>query len=337
MYMRGLCFEIDPVLMDEGYRLVEEGLRLWQEELAIEGVGEWGIARSLNWFAAREVEQNNYERAMQLLEDSLERFRKLGDLQGIARVGTNIALLDLYKGNHETAEQRFEESLTLFRKLQYKYGIVDILLEVGWLAYRKDERTRMRAVFIESWELSRQLGENRRIGWSLYGLAWSVLKEPNKAYSQLEQALRHFRDGGDTWGMARVHLALSKFAPGHKLDHLLQASGLLQERLRKERGAEKHLRLIALDLAALGVASEALGEPLRAATLLGAALAILSKMGLRMPPADWAEYGPALDRIRSTMEDELMYIRAVAAGMDLIGNGSATYVDKALAYALGEM
>jgi predicted ATPase/class 3 adenylate cyclase len=110
-------------------------------------------------------------RALALLEDSIARFRALGDPIGTAEALNNLGNTLLSVGETGKALEVLEEALALHRDAENKWGMEFVLHTLGYAALQQGDLERARARLEESLVLSQEFSHVPGIAWSLEGLA----------------------------------------------------------------------------------------------------------------------------------------------------------------------
>lgn len=129
-----------------------------------------GIATALNYLGNALHEQGQLEPARRLYEESLSLHRAVGDARGIASSLNSLAIVAQEQGQYERSADLHGESLALRRELGDIWGIAASLLNLGNLAQERAEYARAAELLEESLALSRQLGNKRGIAIALNGL-----------------------------------------------------------------------------------------------------------------------------------------------------------------------
>ncbi|MEZ4769981.1 MAG: tetratricopeptide repeat protein [Caldilineales bacterium] len=196
----------------------EEALAIWRQ---LGHEGRSGLALALWTLGDVVMEEGDYERALVLLQESLEIYRELNDPGGIGialmlvgraamRMGnyieattylqeflalaqqsgdnrnTAFALsglgeVALHQGRHDRAIALLEEALRLNRAIGYNWGVATILGSLGWVALDQHDYVRMRANLGESLSIRMQLGDQGGIAWCLEKLAEAALVQGETA------------------------------------------------------------------------------------------------------------------------------------------------------------
>jgi predicted ATPase len=244
---------------------------------------------------------------------------------------------------------------------------VRFLLAAGRLAYYSGEFDQSESLVRQALYLARELGDKRMEAWSLVELtlAYKHPGEYKKASSMCHKALNIFRSLDDKPGMAYTLNVLGIF--GKLSGHIGQAKEALEEGLAiakatgeiyrqsmimdnlgaiaYKEGDYERARDLAItytrqrmeigwkEYAGLGLAGVAgplarLGEPEKAARLLGASSAVLHILGIDYQPSIQPEYAAYTADVQSQL-DEATFAAAWA-------EGQAMTLEQAVAYALGD-
>jgi tetratricopeptide (TPR) repeat protein len=111
------------------------------------------------------------ERALDLLEESIGRFRALGDLVGAADALNNLGNGRLEIGDRAGAREALEEAVALQRDAGNALGLAFALNTLGYVALREGELEAAGERLAESLELFHDLGDVSRTGDTLEGIA----------------------------------------------------------------------------------------------------------------------------------------------------------------------
>ena len=148
--------------------------------------------------------ENDTDRAEALYEESLVRYRALGDTPGIAYALSELGGIAARRGNFALAYTRTEEALALFREVGDKQGIAWSLNYLANIVSGQGEYARAISLTEESLTLFREAGDKQGIAWSLADLAGIVSQrgEYARAISLTEESLALCRALGDVEGTA---------------------------------------------------------------------------------------------------------------------------------------
>ena len=147
---------------------------------------------------------NDIDQAEALYEESLVRYRELGDTAGIARSLRLLGEMAGRRGNFAAAYSRTEEALALCRALGDKQGVALSLTSLAEIVSQQGDYARAISLNEESLALFRALEDMEGIAWSLNYLAGIVSQQGDyaRAISLNEESLALFRALGDIEGTA---------------------------------------------------------------------------------------------------------------------------------------
>jgi hypothetical protein len=103
-------------------------------------------------------DQDGYAAAHLLFKDSLDLYRRTGDLRGIGDVLSSLGITAHLEGNDRQAEKWLEESLELGRRVGDRYQIGVCLVELAFVAMAHGDDARADLLTRESLSLFRALG-----------------------------------------------------------------------------------------------------------------------------------------------------------------------------------
>jgi predicted ATPase/DNA-binding SARP family transcriptional activator len=288
-----------------------------------------GIASALGNLGLVAREQLDLARARNYQEECLALRRELGDRQGLATAFSNLGLVIMDQGDYEQAIPLYEESLILNRELQNETGLALTLHNLGGLLVEnRGDFTRAESVLMESLQLSRGFGGRFfLIPHTLYHLGnLSLLRgEFEKARNYFDESLSISRESDNQHGIGQALHGL-----GH-LAHLQGEHEQANEFYKKSIATLKEIKgfmVILWNLFLLADLACILGQPVRAALLLGASEALRAKISTSLPLIRREEYERALDSARSRL-DEIEFSNGWA-------KGQAMSADQTIAYTLGE-
>ena len=158
--------------------------------------------------------QLDYDRAVELSEESLSLSKELGSREGI---GWSLGLLGAGKvgqGDFSEGRRLMEESLALARESEDKWIIAGSLIQPGMLALHAGDYDRARELVEESLALYRELGGKLNIIFllSLLGRVASFQEDNDRAMELFEESLNLAREIGDKMNTANSLLPLGRMA-----------------------------------------------------------------------------------------------------------------------------
>jgi len=270
-----------------------------------------GLAASLNNLGNIAYYQGDWTRTVALYEESLALYRELRHTVGIATGLNNLAVLAADMGNIERAMTLHEEGLAMCHERGDTWGIALALGNLGELAERQGDYARALAMHEESLALYRQLGDTNGIAWSLgnLGLLAADMNDHGRAMALHEEGLALYRQLGDKWGIA---WSLGNLGSAARQDDEGRSRRLQQEglALAREIGARD---LLAIGLREISATVSALGAPLQAARLGGAAEKLREALGQPLTPAERGDHDRAVAATRAAL-GEAAFAAAWAEG-----------------------
>jgi predicted ATPase/DNA-binding SARP family transcriptional activator/DNA-binding CsgD family transcriptional regulator/predicted negative regulator of RcsB-dependent stress response len=266
-----------------------------QEGLELEGIdlfktaGGDSIAADLQGTLAMALaDRNEFDRAIDLLDESLARSREVGSVRGTAVSLFRIGIVRKDRSDVERSLPFFEEALAMFRKIKDPATIASVLTHLGDALLFNGDIDRARAVSEEAETMLREQNHRHYLVYALTTLGWVALVQND------------------------AKLGRTSFTEGLKLSQKL--------------GAKEAVLQILEGLACIAAT---LGEPRRAARLLGAVQALQEATGLQQEPSVHALEDAYLLAARPRQDEESW----VAA----LEEGRAMMYEEAVEYALSEV
>jgi predicted ATPase/uncharacterized protein HemY/DNA-binding XRE family transcriptional regulator len=167
----------------------EEGRRWLEAALALDN-GEPSVARGnvLLGLGVMTFFQGEYDRAESLWRESLELFRSLHNLTGVAYSFGNLGLVADAREDYERATTYYESALALFRQLNSPTFVNFMLHNLGLIAYFQGEYERATGLFEETLAWVRSQGDANSIAMTLGNLGLIAFAQGDYA-----RALEHHR------------------------------------------------------------------------------------------------------------------------------------------------
>jgi non-specific serine/threonine protein kinase len=299
-----LCRALFQFWWTRGY--LSEGRRCFARVLEAPGSEERTLKRERALKAAGVLayQQRDYLAARALNEECLSIARELGDRKGVADSLNNLGLVACDQGDFAAARVLYEESLAIKRELGDRPGIANSLNNLGNVAFDQADFVRAQALYQESLSIARELGDQEVSRAARQPGDVAMYQEDSTTARTLhEQALVIKRALGHRQRIASSLISLGNLAS--RQGDLASARALYIEGLTLVRGLGDKMG-VAESLEGLAAVVAALGSPLRAARVWGAAARLRDEFGSPLPP-----------RARD------FYERQVAAARDVAGNDAA--------------
>jgi len=279
-----------------------EGRTLLSEILARPDAGEPTRARAtaLDWATWLAYWQGDFEKGLELGQESLSIWKDLGDASGLAQTLNNLGAVTQELGDYAKSRQYHEKSLAFRRQIGDRRAIAVSLHNLGELCLRQDDYAQARAVYQESLRLFREVGHLMGVADSLSSLAVVAEHdgELDQARAYHEEALQNRRDRKDPMGRSESLHSLGELAA--RKGESDQARRYYEQSLaiRQKLGDRMH---VADSLEALGMLAAACKDFGQAARLLGAANSLREQIGAPPSPAKQEKINKAISSTRSAM------------------------------------
>ncbi|MGB9478946.1 MAG: protein kinase, partial [Candidatus Acidiferrum sp.] len=242
-------------------------------------------------------EQGDYRSADELMKESLDLARKLGDKRSAAISLNAIGVNTRDMGDLGASRAAFEESLGLWRELEDAPAVARALSNLATVVKLQGNFAYATALYDECLTIFHQLGDATGVAWALNHQGDAARDQGELASARMlyEQSLATFRQVDDQWGIAGSLADLGNLAREHQ--DYATADSLYRESLGIFRKLE-HKRGIARLLEALACSAAGQSEAERALRLAGAAAALRQSIGAPLVPTEQAKLERSLDEAR---------------------------------------
>jgi predicted ATPase/DNA-binding CsgD family transcriptional regulator len=321
-------------------------------ELADRAETELRSANQKYWFHLLETEISN-------LRAALEWSFASGEMRAALRILSGTYLYWVVYGRQDEGIQWSQRLLTRIHDIAPEYQVRFLRSMALLTTFRDHEAARRLAQ--QAVDAARAAGDTRQIGWSLWVLS-ATLPGGAEADAVTQEALALLQEVGDQTGVGLVYNAIGEHArlsgdyararsayeqslaiaeatgDARRQYYVLYNLAFVAQREGDHREALRAIRQslalcqdlgvptdVMQELLALAGSLGALGEPLRAAYLFGAAHAFLNRSGTPIDPGDQPEH----DRNMAFVRDQLGNAAFEAAWTE----GQALTFDQAVAYA----
>jgi DNA-binding CsgD family transcriptional regulator/tetratricopeptide (TPR) repeat protein len=279
-------------------------IRDWLERLLTraDGVSAGVRARALTEAGALAARQADFARVRALCEPALDLARSIGDNSAAAEALQNLGNAARHQGDFERAETCLSEAVALFRKAQDLGFAAFVLHQLGVLAAYRGDPLQARRHFAEADATSIEYDGTRCDDSSEDAGAALVLREEGNlpgAAAACEAMIRVCRARGWQGGLAAA------LATAGTIDLLRRnptgAIGVCRESLGLAwNDGDKVCCARALE--GLAGAAAAIGRPVPAARLFGAAAALRTVLGAPLPPSERGWHDAAITALRSSAD-----------------------------------
>jgi predicted ATPase/DNA-binding SARP family transcriptional activator len=182
------------------------------------------------------LKQGDYRHAKTYGEESLELWRKIGDVPALASVLNVVGLAAGAMRDFDGARELFDEAIDRLRTSDDKAGLSIALGNAGDLVLNQGDYERAKALFTEGAELAREIGDHAVEAMMLCALGTVALKQGDaeEALTQLRAGVARSREFGlrDTVaeGLATAAAALALQDQHRRATELLAAADAIWER-----------------------------------------------------------------------------------------------------------
>lgn len=262
-------------------------------------------------------------------KESLAIARELGDRRGIANALFGLGSLATAWGDVCAGRARHEEALDIMQDLGDQRGIAVSLHGLANVALWQSDYPAAQALLERSLTIARQVGDRRLIAFLLRGLGLVAFfrEDLSTSWTLLEDCLAVARRLGDETEAAAALCSLGTVA--HDRRDLVAAHALHRESLALGQTHRSRLE-ITDSLEGLGEVASALGGPLRAARIWGAAERLREEVGFPLPPVYQRRHDLSVAAARAALDDPAVFDRAWQ-------EGHALPLEKAIELGLEEM
>ena len=260
-----------------------EGRRWLEAVLDLAGGHEEPIrAKALTGAGALAFLQCDYDRAIALLDDSIDLARAHGDPMSLARSLQFRGSICRERGEYESAIDLHLLSRTLWEELEDRANVGRSLNYVGFASWLKRDFTRTFELCEATLQLFRDRKDTEGVVWSLLNLAAAALYSGDlvRAEQRVDECLSWSRAGGFKEGLAwgLNFLGYTVRARGER-DHALS---ILADSLALHWELGDRWRTASV--------LEALGGLRHDPRLIGAGAALRVQLGTPVPPAERVQY-----------------------------------------------
>jgi len=218
-----------------------------------------------------------------------------------ARALNWVAVLAWRQGDHDRVKAAAEEALRIAEETNDQWNKALALHYVGHMAQVQGNFSEAERLLQASVDKFREVGDRWGLGLSLNCLGDLARHEGDydAARTLLEEALAIHRQIRTTWLIAASH---------HNLGYVMLHLGEYQRAIDLFRESLAHFQALgnaggqAMCLAGLASAAAGVGGLRRAATLFGAADALMAAVGESLEPVDRVEYDRNLETVRAGLE-----------------------------------
>ena len=305
-----------------GYR--REGLQWLDRGLSGSGPISPGVrAKALNRAGFLSCDLGDYDRAVEMLLDSLALSWDMSDIAGIGFALDKLGTTVMRQGDFKTATTMLEQALKLRRQLRDRRGTYTTLKDLGLAASWQGHHDRAVALYGEALALARAAEDDHILGIILTNLgeAYAHQGECDRAEACYAEAESIYTRLGNRAGVADV--TRNRGILALKQQEVARASDLLVEAIVafKEMDDREYTIMAMEGLAAVAQEQHRWD---RAVRLLSATESLRQATGVARRPVDQQDFDACLTGVRSQL-DEASYEAAWAEGGTMSFEQAAAY------------
>ena len=154
----------------------EQQLRRQALRLARSLADPWRTALALAWLG---LTNRNYQQDRGYLQESIDVFRSMGDLNNLTRFLGHLGRNEMLNGDFESAQVRLEEAISLIREMNRKYISFSVWRAYGQMALLQGNYGRAYAAMQEALQYADKTGERMAVLWFSADLGYVTLKQGN--------------------------------------------------------------------------------------------------------------------------------------------------------------
>jgi len=289
------------------------------------GVSSYARARALCGLGMLLRCQGENAAAEQALAESLELCRELQNAHGIAEAHSILGIVARDRGDYAAARSHHEQSLEYWRAVEDRWRIAAILNNLAMVSRDVGDPAAARALYEESLEIYRQLGDAVQSASVSNNVALLALDQQDYAVAApLFRTVLEYFTGIDS--PAGIAITLHNLGVAvHQLEGPRAAFPLFRESLILKRELNNRVG-IAVTLLCLAEVGRDEGDHSYAASLFGAAEAILTACDSPLSPED--------RRATETMMAPVRLALGEAGFLAVRDTGNRLAWDAAVAYAI---
>ena len=154
----------------------EQQLRRQALRLARSLADQWRTALALAWLG---LTNRNYQQDRGYLQESIDMFRSMGDLNNLTRFLGHLGRNEMLNGDFESAQVRLEEAISLIREMNRKSISFSVWRAYGQMALLHGNYGRAYTAMQEALQYADKTGERMAVLWFSADLGYVTLKQGN--------------------------------------------------------------------------------------------------------------------------------------------------------------
>ncbi|MFZ5988221.1 MAG: diguanylate cyclase [Bacillota bacterium] len=294
------------VIYHMGFQKQTEDLWHQSMDLYVKINDKAGIAEVLEDLGFTAYYEGSYELAEEYSSKGLELSRELGDKIGISKATNRLGRVARGQGNYEKAESLFKEHLAYCEEVGDKYGTTDSLLSLAELARSQKNYGLATHYYKMCLELGHELGFKALIGRSLKDLGEIARYQGDfdKARELYDESLYLLMESGDNGDLVWVYRDMAELEL--QKGNYYEAKTNYLRSLKTWRDSNQRVPLLVFfNLEGLAGVALLQQDPVRAATLLGAADALFETVKRIIARDDIYEYKCRLENVKIGLDEQI--------------------------------
>jgi tetratricopeptide (TPR) repeat protein len=169
----------------------------------------------LNLLGMIVLEQKDMELAADYFQQSLARYRALGNRRGQAMPLNNLGNIAGFQGDYAQAQYYFNQALVIAREIGHRAGESLLLNNLGWIAGMRGDAQQARSFAEQNLLIAREIGDRLSETYGLINLSAHAggVGDYETAISSAQQALRLAREAHDrsaeAWALTNLGHSLT--------------------------------------------------------------------------------------------------------------------------------
>lgn len=224
------------------------------------------------------VDQGDWQRAIEMQEQSLEVFERLGDMRGMAQAYGNLGIVYHHQGQWARAVEMHKKDLKISKQLGDTYSMAQTYNNLGLVYTDQGRWAQAVEMYEKDLEIGEQLGDIYGMAqtYNNLGLVYVGQGQWKRAVEMYERSLELKKSLGDVHGMSQTYNNLGVVY--HKHGHQARAVEMYEKDLEiSERLGDNHS--MAQTYNNLGIVYAGQGEWQRALEMYEKSLEIMQRLG----------------------------------------------------------
>ena len=172
------------------------------------------VARACTILGGLRQKEGDYEGALAILADAIERWRRLADDRGLAIALRARGMTLLFSGDLDAADEDCREALELYRRAEDRRGEAWSIQNLSTIAFFRGDPARAEERLAVASDRFRELGDWGGLNWSTSLLAWVRFQQGRRheAEQLALEALPESEERGDRYVTGLLDLLLGSIA-----------------------------------------------------------------------------------------------------------------------------